>query len=354
MKKNKPIKKNMSTALWYYGLAGIIFWTVLVCVSVFWHQKAMHLGAVDAARIEAREAFQNHITYRSWNADHGGVYVPVTEHTPPNPYLDVPERDIQTPSGVRLTKLNPAYMTRQITELGFKKFGYISHITSLNPIRPENKADVWETAALKQFEKGIEEITSIETIDQKEYMRLMKPLITEKSCLECHKEQGYKVGDIRGGISVAVPMDAHYSIEIQNKRHFMLMYFLLWLIGVFGSLFFMFALNQQEKKRIQVEEELRKRDKLAGVIEMARAVCHELNQPLQTIMGNTEILMMEDVDKPTIKKRILQIKDQVDRMGKMTRKIIEIANYETKDLPQGKVIDIEKSSKPLESFNKKE
>lgn len=220
MNKNKPIKNNSSRTLWYYGLAGILFWTALVCLSVFWHQKTMHLGAIEAARIEAREAFQNHLTDRSLNADHERVYAPVTEYTQPN--------------------------------------------------------------------------------------------------------------------------------------HFILMYVLLWLIGVLGSIFFMVALNQQRKKRIQVEEELRKKDKLAGVIEMARAVCHELNQPLQTIMGNTEILMMEDIDQPDIKKRINLIKDQADRMGKMTRKIIEIANYETMDLPQGKVIDIEKSSKPLESFKKKE
>lgn len=345
VKKNKHIKNNNPKPLWYYGLAGIFFWTILVFLSLFWHQKTMHRGAIDAARIEARESFQNHITYRNWNAGHGGVYVPVTPQTQPNPYLEVPERDIQTPSGIKLTKVNPAYMTRQITEMSLNKFGYISHITSLKPIRAENKADDWETAALKQFENGVKEITSIETIDQKEYMRLMKPLITEEGCLECHQKQGYKLGDIRGGISVAVPMEPHYSIEIKNKKHFILMYCFLWLIGVFGSIFFMFILHRQIQKRIQAEEQLRRKDKLQGVIEMARAVCHELNQPLQTIMGNTEILMMGNIDQPTMEKRINLIKEQVDRMGKMTRKIIEIANYETMDLPQGKVIDIEKSSK---------
>lgn len=33
----------------------------------------------------------------------------------------------------------------------------------------------------------------------------MAPLITKKSCLKCHAKQGYKEGDIRGGISVTVP-----------------------------------------------------------------------------------------------------------------------------------------------------
>ena len=34
----------------------------------------------------------------------------------------------------------------------------------------------------------------------------MRPLVTEESCLTCHAHQGYKTGDIRGGISVKLPM----------------------------------------------------------------------------------------------------------------------------------------------------
>ncbi len=36
-------------------------------------------------------------------------------------------------------------------------------------------------------------------------MRLMKPMVTKESCLKCHTHQGYKVGDIRGSVSVSVP-----------------------------------------------------------------------------------------------------------------------------------------------------
>lgn len=34
----------------------------------------------------------------------------------------------------------------------------------------------------------------------------MAPLITDKSCLQCHQKQGYQVGDIRGGVSVTYPI----------------------------------------------------------------------------------------------------------------------------------------------------
>ncbi len=96
--------------------------------------------------------FEKDVIYRRWNADHGGVYVPVTQKTKPNPYLDDLERDIITPLGKKLTKVNPAYMTRQVHELALKSNGVRGHITSLNPIRPANAPDPWETQALKAFE----------------------------------------------------------------------------------------------------------------------------------------------------------------------------------------------------------
>ncbi|MCK5165270.1 MAG: DUF3365 domain-containing protein [Desulfobacula sp.] len=345
MNKKKSNTIYNPKLLWFYAIGVITVWSLFIGLSLLVHQKTMHSGALDAARIEARAAFQNHVTYRSWNAAYGGVYAPISETTQPNPYLDIPERDIQTPSGVKLTKINPAYMTRQADKMAWEKFGQIGHITSLNPIRPENKPDIWETFALKSFEQGKTEVSSLETINKTEYMRLMRPLITEKGCLKCHAGQGYKEGDIRGGISVAVPVAPHFAIEKTTLKTFAVMYGSLWLAGLIGTIFFMVLLNRQIQKRLKAEDELRRHEKMEGVIEMARAVCHELNQPLQMILGNSQIILMEDIDNPALSKRVKLIKEQVDRMGKMTKKLIKIASYETKDMPQGKVIDIEKSSR---------
>ncbi|GAG33923.1 unnamed protein product, partial [marine sediment metagenome] len=110
---------------------------------------------LEAARIQARTAHAKDVIYRRWNAGYGGVYVPVTKKTQPNPYLSgIPERDITTPSGRTLTLINPAYMTRQVHELAKEKYGVLGHITSLNPIRPQNAPDPWEIKALEEFERG--------------------------------------------------------------------------------------------------------------------------------------------------------------------------------------------------------
>ena len=85
-----------------------------------------------------------------WVSSHGGVYVPVTEDTPPNPNLvHVKERDIETATGRQLTLMNAAYVMRQLYEPYKDVYGLKGHFTSLTPIRPENTPDSWEKNVLK-------------------------------------------------------------------------------------------------------------------------------------------------------------------------------------------------------------
>jgi len=138
-------------------------WSLAVVVSLYWNLVRVRRGTEESARTEARTAFNRDVLYRRWNAGNGGVYVPVTGQTPPNPYLDAHERDIQTPGGQQLTLVNPAYMTRKAHELGARDFGILGHITALNTIRPENAADPWETRAVRS-EESLGELVA-QTVD---------------------------------------------------------------------------------------------------------------------------------------------------------------------------------------------
>ncbi|MHC4441077.1 MAG: PAS domain S-box protein [Planctomycetota bacterium] len=192
-------------------------------------------------------------------AGHGGVYVPVTEQTPPNPKLShIAKRDITTPSGRRLTLINPAYMTRQVHELGAKQYGLRGHITSLNPSRPENFPDAWETEALKAFEGGVTEVSKVSEIDGHKYMRMMRPVITEEACLKCHASQGYKLGDIRGGISVSIPMQPLWAIAREHTITILVGSGLLWLLGLAG----IYLWHRQIKHRINERKRTEERHKI--------------------------------------------------------------------------------------------
>jgi hypothetical protein len=148
--------------------------------------------------------FRTIVATRSWNAGHGGVYVPVTETVRPNPYLTAPDRDVRTTAGKELTKVNPAYMTRLVADI-LKRDGFIVHITSLKALRPGNEPTEWERASLEKFEKGGVVAHGLIGPSESRVFHYMEPLKTEASCMPCHEQQGYKVGDIRGGISVAFP-----------------------------------------------------------------------------------------------------------------------------------------------------
>lgn len=155
---------------------------------------------------------------RLWNAEHGGVYVPVTPDTQPNPYLKHPRRDLSTQDGQQLTMVNPAFMTRQIAEIAEKTDGVHFHITSLKPIRPANAADAWEVSALQAFEAGQakDRLELIRTPDRV-YHRFMAPLYVQQACLNCHAEQGYRLGDVRGGISIDMPADVPLALADRQR-----------------------------------------------------------------------------------------------------------------------------------------
>ncbi|MFT3783614.1 MAG: PAS domain S-box protein [Nibricoccus sp.] len=241
----------------WFALALVITWTGLLALFATWEVNEIWKHTYEKARSDARASFQKDVLYRYWASQHGGVYVPVTISTPPNPYLQkIPERDLTTPSGRELTLMNPAYMTRQVHEIGAQRFGVRSHITSLNPIRAENRADAWETTALQKFETGAPEVAEVMTVDGQPVLRFMRPFVTEKSCLKCHADQGYKEGDIRGGISVNVPLDAYNAAASDRTKEELSMYAAIWSVGLVGLYFGFRQLNRRRNAHQQVMEAL--------------------------------------------------------------------------------------------------
>lgn len=271
---------------------GLLFvacgWTVVwLLFAVFAFTAAKHT-ALDMARVNAENSIQKDITYRQWVALHGGVYVPVTKKTPPNPFLaDWPQRDAATASGRKLTLVNPAYMTRQVHEWFKTQYGVIGHVTSLKPINPANAADAWETAALKELEKGAKEIVSIEAVNGTPALRFMRPLVTEKSCLKCHEAQSYKEGDVRGGISVAVPLKPYFTATAASRDNAWLWGGGIWVLGLLGLRISYRRMSQMIRQREESAEQLREmqsrlqllHDSMLEGMALHEIVCDASGQP---------------------------------------------------------------------------
>jgi len=287
----------------YYELSLVAGWTIVIsvlfCLNVL-HERGQTL---EMARTQARSNFQRDVVYRRWNAASGSVYVEVSQQTPPNPYLsDFPKRDVTTTTGKRLTLVNPAYMTRLIFDLAHRSDEVRGHLTSLRPIRPQNLPDQWERGALQAFQRGEKEVSSVEQLAGKSYLRLMSPLFTLQDCLKCHAKDGYSLGDIRGGISVAVPMDPLWKIFRQGVVISALSFTLLWLTGLagifLGSSQLRKTIRQRDTAELEVAEKNRNLLALTEELQMANGelesfcatVSHDLRSPLTGIGGYCQLI----------------------------------------------------------------
>ena len=109
-------------------------------------------------------------------------------------------------------------------------------------------------------------------------------------------------------------------------------------MGSVGVMLDLTEKNRAARDRFQKE-------KLQGVLETAGAVCHEMNQPLQTILGYTELSLADISPENPAFLSLTKISKQIDRMAEITHKLQGITCYETMDYDsKTKIIDIHKAS----------
>ncbi len=222
-----------------------LLWTGVIAGLLAWNLREQRDHLLESVTGYARYTYNKDVVYRRWVASHGGVYVPATAATPPNPYLArIPHRDVVTAEGMKLTLINPAYMTRQVYALGREQYGFRGHITSLKPLRSENYPDPWEKKALLSFENGVQEVVEVSRLNGDRYLRLMRPLMAEKGCLKCHVDQGYKLGDIRGGVSVSINLEPILAVAVGHWWDVAYAYGAIWLLGLVGIYFSFLRFNR--------------------------------------------------------------------------------------------------------------
>lgn len=248
-----PIRKGVIIIL--------VGWSLLIAASLTWNMYDFQKMIVNLARIEAKANFDKDILLRQWGAKQGGVYVPISDYTPPNPYLaQIPNRDITTTTGMKLTLVNPAYMIRQVYELAAQQPGVQGHLTSLDPLRPENAPDAWEQQGLTAIAEGAKEISSLVSVNGNSYLRLIRPFITDVPCLKCHGSQGYKTGDIRGGVSVSVPMNNYYQLRWERFKLLGTWHLIIFLAGGAILLLGGYRLQTRADENFSMQQSLLKRE----------------------------------------------------------------------------------------------
>jgi len=255
----------VTALLWTATLAGLFYWSVD-------HEMRQ---CTDLAYSQTRAFYQKFLLTRFWNAMHRGVYVPVTEDSPPNPYLeDDPLRDLETTIGIKLTKLNPAYMTRQISHVAEQKSPTRFHLTALNPINPENAPDQWEREVFNSLDKGNEFFELVTMPGGEQSFRYLSLLYLEQPCMECHERFGDTLGGSCGGISVSIPAEPILASRNVHIRTLAVSYFIIWSIGLSSIILFGFRMYRNDRERTAIIEDLQSsQNKVKQLADMLPICC---------------------------------------------------------------------------------
>ena len=298
---------------------------------------------------KAEAIFNLIVDMRHWNAQFDGVYVK-TDKIEPNPYLEpnfIKSKDDET-----LVWINPAFMTRQISDIASKRDGFKLKITSNKLINKNNIPDEFEKSILDKFDEN-PNVPYYWNIKDSTF-RFVGALQTKESCLKCHSKQGYKVGDVRGGISVTFDAKKEFNQleEINNDKEQTIFFLIIAAIGSVITLIIYQTMQKNDEKKIsdlnesleikvkelddfnktlhkkvkqevikqrQKENLLIQQSKMAAMGEMIGNIAHQWRQPISavsSIMMNIKWTAIEQgVDKNFLDERMREANEQLKYMS---------------------------------------
>lgn len=321
---------------------------------LFNSSRTQHDLIYGQARQQARMLHKQILLTRKWVADHHGLYLIETDSARPNPFLDRPV--IYGVNGQAYVKRNPAMVTRELSEYAAKDNWCMFRVTSLKPINPANAPDAFERASLLQIErKDKKEIISIENNPNGRILRYVAPLAVEEPCLSCHARQGYHLGDIRGGLSITIPISWADKLITENNRS-IIFYGLISISVVTATLLWLFStlvsrplaeltttmdrfpgqpvsrpLHKHVKDEIdtindtfydlccrldssretldKAKQQAFRNEKMAAFGLLTSGIAHEVNNPLGGLLNCVKALR-EDPDNPELLKRYIPLIDK--------------------------------------------
>ncbi len=102
-----------------------------------------------------------------------------------------------------------------------------------------------------------------------------------------------------------------------------------------------------EEKIAFIEEKLAQSEKQMELAELSGAMAHELNQPLTSIYGSTEILLKHTDATPKAHRYARIIQDEATRMSDIIKKIGKMTRFETQSyVGNAKIMDLDQGQEP--------
>jgi PAS domain S-box-containing protein len=106
---------------------------------------------------------------------------------------------------------------------------------------------------------------------------------------------------------------------------------------------------RMEQRLLDAQQKLQLSEKQALVAELAGAAAHELNQPLTSIIGYTQLIQRQSAAGAPHLRAAGIILSEAERMADIVKKIGKITKYETTDyVGSAKMIDLERATAEME------
>ncbi len=215
------------------------------------------------------------------------------------------------PLNVKSLRGLPAYSAKPIADIfsNSNDYGIKIKLASDRPRNPNNLADKQEQEVINYFNKNRNEKEYFELIDDKvddPYYQYGYVLNVKKDCLACHSKPenapkfiakeykaayGYKLGELRGFISIKVPKkhaDEYVSEMFSEQIKFNLfMFILLFIIAIV-----VFINKSRIMKALEEQTENAQKANIAKS-EFLANMSHEIRTPLNAIMGFVDLLKVE-------------------------------------------------------------
>jgi len=310
-------------------------WSVLVLLSLYSNINNFNEHSIRLATNQANDYWNKDNAFRAWATRHGGLYVKPDARTPPNRLLaHLPHRDLTTADGTRLTLMNPAYMMRQMVGEFDDLYGVKGSITGqvlLDPEGKRNKPDDWELTALKQFDQGIDEVTEISTINGDAYLRFMRPMMMTEGCEVCHGHLGFKLGDIRGGVSVSVPLAPFELANEKSRNQAVFSHLTIWLLGTFAVFYIGSIKRTQTERERESKEMVDRAQRMDALGKLSGGIAHDYNNMLGVIMGYAELLEYDLRKSPELAEYARQITHASKRGSVLTRKLLAFSGKQSSE-----------------------
>ena len=278
-------------------IIGIIL-TLSYTVLMIYNTKIQNRLVIGLAEQQARILGDQIQITRQWVADHNGIFIIRQKDEPQNPYLDNPV--IQSVDNQIFIKRNPAMVTRELSEYASRSGFPWFKVTSLNPVNPDNAPDDFERNSMEMFSKGKKENISISHEKEGRVLRYASPLLVKASCLNCHAEQGYKLGDIRGALSISVPVIWADKIIHENNRNLILYGVVSTLFTIAALIFFFNTLVASPLRKLSTAMKLfpatdtdqlslpRQNDEIGFMAEQFQQLCRRLEQSQEELIAAGE------------------------------------------------------------------